>query len=82
MDGALVGMLVSSSFVTVFYYPYFWIQCLLVSCLYGATVDRFPPVAAVTQRKRPLSPVRSTAAREQLAWTGTVSGQGTISPRT
>lgn len=33
LDAALVGLMVSASFVTVFYYPYFWIHALLVVCL-------------------------------------------------
>ncbi len=32
-DSALVGYLVSASFVTVLYYPYFWIHCALMTCL-------------------------------------------------
>ena len=34
MDAALIGFLLSASFVTVLYYPYFWIHCALTSCLY------------------------------------------------
>jgi putative inorganic carbon (HCO3(-)) transporter len=36
LEAGTVGLVVSSSFVTVFYYPYFWIQFLLASCLYSA----------------------------------------------
>jgi hypothetical protein len=52
LDASTVGMLISSSFVTVFYYPYFWIQCLMISCLYAATIDRFPPIPAMKPRRR------------------------------
>lgn len=34
-DLALVGYLVSGSFVTVLYYPFFWIHCTLVSVMYN-----------------------------------------------
>lgn len=34
MDAALIGFLGSAFFVTVLYYPYFWIHCALTSCLY------------------------------------------------
>lgn len=52
LDASTVGLLISSSFVTVFYYPFFWIQCLLVSCLYAATIDRFPPTPATKPQRR------------------------------
>ena len=40
-DGALVGFLISGSFVTVLYYPYFWIHCALTVCLYTASVKKY-----------------------------------------
>lgn len=42
MDGAIIGMIISASFVTVLYYPYVWIHAAFVSCLYnvsGAAVN-------------------------------------------
>lgn len=36
MDAAMIGFLGSAFFVTVLYYPYFWIHCALTSCLYTA----------------------------------------------
>ena len=36
MDAALIGFMGSAFFVTVLYYPYFWIHCALTSCLYTA----------------------------------------------
>lgn len=32
-DAALIGFLVSGSFVTVLYYPFFWIHCAMTVCL-------------------------------------------------
>lgn len=40
-DAALVGFLVSGSFVTVLYYPYFWIHCALTSCLYNVSIKKY-----------------------------------------
>ena len=34
MDAALIGFLVSASFVTVLYYPYFWIHMALTASIY------------------------------------------------
>jgi O-antigen ligase len=42
LDASTVGLLVSSCFVTVFYYPYVWIQCLFASCLYAVAVRKYP----------------------------------------
>jgi hypothetical protein len=39
LEAGTVGLIVSSSFVTVFYYPYFWIQFLLASCLCSAATE-------------------------------------------
>ena len=39
-DAALVGFLVSGSFVTVLYYPYFWIHCAMTTCLYTAVIKK------------------------------------------
>ena len=41
MDAALIGFLVSASFVTVLYYPYFWIHCAFTSSLYIAAKRKF-----------------------------------------
>lgn len=37
MDAAIVGMIISASFVTVLYYPYVWIHAALVACLYNTS---------------------------------------------
>lgn len=57
LDASTVGMLVSSCFVTVFYYPYVWIQCLIVSCLHSVAVQKYPAVSGTnrpgTRRQQP-----------------------------
>lgn len=40
-DSALIGYLVSASFVTVLYYPYFWIHCALTTCLQTAARGKY-----------------------------------------
>jgi O-antigen ligase len=35
LDGALIGFLISASFVSVLYYPYFWIHAALATSLYN-----------------------------------------------
>ncbi len=58
LDGALIGFLVSGSFVTVLYYPYFWINLAMTVAL--NTVARRLPVAApgrvADQLRRPAAP--------------------------
>jgi O-antigen ligase len=41
LDGALVGFLVSGFFVTVLYYPFFWINLAMTVALHNAAVNRF-----------------------------------------
>ena len=48
-DGALIGFLVSGFFVTVLYYPYFWINLSMTVALY--TVARQLPVAAPSRQR-------------------------------
>lgn len=43
MSMAIVGMAVSSCFVTVLYYPYVWIHAAFIVALYNSTCNR-PPV--------------------------------------
>lgn len=40
-DAAMIGFLLSGSFVTVLYYPYFWIQCALTASLYTAAKRKY-----------------------------------------
>ncbi len=39
-DAALIGLLASGLFVTVLYYPFFWIHCALTVCLHTAAVKK------------------------------------------
>lgn len=41
LDAALLGFLGSGFFVTVLYYPYFWIHCALTTCLHTAAQQKF-----------------------------------------
>jgi O-antigen ligase len=40
-DAGLLGFLGSGFFVTVLYYPYFWIHCAMTVCLHTATWKKF-----------------------------------------
>ncbi len=40
-DSALIGFLASGFFVTVLYYPYFWIHCAMTTCLHTAAQKKF-----------------------------------------
>ena len=40
-DAALIGFIISGSFVTVLYYPYFWIHCALTTCLYTVSFKKY-----------------------------------------
>jgi len=46
LDGALVGYLVSGFFVTVLYYPFFWINLAMTVALHKATKHELRQVAA------------------------------------
>lgn len=37
MDGAIIGMAISASFITVLYYPYVWVHAAFVTCLYNVS---------------------------------------------
>lgn len=40
MDGAMLGFVISGFFVTVLYYPYFWVQLAFTASLYGIVCNR------------------------------------------
>lgn len=44
-DAALLGFLGSGFFVTVLYYPYFWIHCALTTCLCTVAHNKFVSVS-------------------------------------
>jgi O-antigen ligase len=46
-DAALLGFLGSGFFVTVLYYPYFWIHCALTTCMYTAAQKKFTSPSAI-----------------------------------
>ena len=41
LDAGLIGYLVAGSFVTDLYYPYFWIQILMIVALNNVTKKQF-----------------------------------------
>ena len=49
LDGALVGFLASGFFITVLYYPFFWINFATTAALYNTTVNRFGNQKGVTR---------------------------------
>lgn len=52
MDGAIIGLVISASFITVLYYPYIWIHAAFVTCLYNSA-KRGLPQAARYRRAEP-----------------------------
>jgi len=60
LDGALVGYMASGFFVTVLYYPYFWINFAMTVALHNAALRAFaqkqaaqPPRRSLTTRNAP-----------------------------
>ena len=51
LDMGLVGYLVAGSFVTVFYYPFFWVQIALIVALHNITKNRFEQINGKTVSK-------------------------------
>lgn len=47
LDAGLIGYLVAGFFVTVLYYPFFWVQLMMTVALYSVT-SRITPVASST----------------------------------
>lgn len=69
LDGALVGYLASGFFVTVLYYPYFWINLAMTSAL---------NVAARDTRRRTTMGIRGANARRTSRVTHRMSDRGGI----
>jgi putative inorganic carbon (HCO3(-)) transporter len=62
LDGALVGYVVSGFFITVLYYPYFWINFAMTVALHRvATASAAGGSVRVIAMRRPPLPVRGTA---------------------
>jgi O-antigen ligase len=40
-DAGLIGLIVSGSFVTVLYYPFFWIHFAITTCLHTAAIKKY-----------------------------------------
>lgn len=53
MDGAIIGLMVSASFVTVLYYPYVWIHAAFVTCLYNSARRALPAKTRYRQQVTP-----------------------------
>jgi O-antigen ligase len=63
LDGALVGFLVSGFFVTVLYYPFFWINYAMSAALYNvAIVDGRKAEAALAASRWAAAPAGAPAA--------------------
>jgi putative inorganic carbon (hco3(-)) transporter len=52
LDGALVGFLASGFFVTVLYYPFFWINFAMTVALYNAAQNKFNDESLSAERGR------------------------------
>lgn len=52
LDGALVGFLASGFFVTVLYYPFFWINFAMTVALHNAALNKFQTDSTSSQRGR------------------------------
>lgn len=53
LDGALIGFMVTGFFVTVLYYPFFWINLAMTSALYSSTLAETAAYRAARARMRP-----------------------------
>ena len=64
LDGALVGFIVSGFFISVLYYPFFWINLAMTVGLHNAARDAFPAmkVALSTRASPGQGNVHSTAS--------------------
>ncbi|HEX6750637.1 MAG TPA: O-antigen ligase family protein [Longimicrobium sp.] len=76
LDGALVGFLASGFFVTVLYYPFFWINLALTSALHNAALDaRKRAAAAPAEAEEPAGP-QLAPAEPRAALAGRGGGWG------
>lgn len=67
MDGALVGFLVSGSFVSVLYYPYFWVHMALCVAMNGIATREFAAATVPGRAGQRVAPPTSSAALPQSA---------------
>ncbi|HEX7049650.1 MAG TPA: O-antigen ligase family protein [Longimicrobiales bacterium] len=66
LDCALIGFMVSGFFVTVLYYPFFWINLAMTSSLYTATLNEYRQ----TRARAAILPGAAGAARVPSGWRG------------
>jgi O-antigen ligase len=52
LDAAMIGYIVSGFFVTVLYYPFFWVNLALTTALHSAVAAEVPVSPVVPQRQR------------------------------
>jgi O-antigen ligase len=69
LDGAMVGFLVSGFFVTVLYYPFFWISLAMTVALNTAVKRSMPGEPHVARRRR----ATTEGEPRQVAWSPSVS---------
>jgi putative inorganic carbon (HCO3(-)) transporter len=65
LDAALIGYLTAAMFVTVFYYPFFWINLALTAALHNAAVSSVESTSGTAVRRvapRPSMPPRARLA--------------------
>jgi hypothetical protein len=61
LDGALIGFLVGGFFVTVLYYPFFWINLAMTVALYNVTSKQVMAARASARGPRQSIPPRARA---------------------
>jgi hypothetical protein len=64
LDGALVGFITSGFFISVLYYPFFWINFAMTAALYNAAIKAFAPERVATRNRASLrrGPIVDSAA--------------------
>ncbi|HEU5209063.1 MAG TPA: O-antigen ligase family protein [Longimicrobiales bacterium] len=56
LDGALIGFLITGSFVTVLFYPFFWINLAMTAALYTTARKTVCPARSSRDAARPVVP--------------------------
>jgi hypothetical protein len=51
LDGGLIGYLISSTFLTVLFYPMFWFQLAMTVALYQISNGRFTPFPRTVEQR-------------------------------
>jgi putative inorganic carbon (HCO3(-)) transporter len=65
LDGGMIGYLVSAQFISVVYYPYFWVGMAMIVALNRSVSDGYvaPRKEPASSRNRPLVPTQRTQVR-------------------